>query len=1330
MGRDWNSLLNPPKFDVPILKIETYPIRRTIQPGLLALLGVLLSACGDEGKSKPEVVAVESSNVAKVPTRPAESPFVHPGLLSTKADLERMAAKVAAGEEPWIGSWDILVRNTDGFLRHNPEATPTVYVDSDKGSNFIRLARDAARGYQLALRYHGSGDKRFADKAVQIYNAWATTHGPAGKDPEPDGNSEGWYGNTNAGLRQGLYGYQFACGAELLREYEGWDRKDFKRFQAYMLDEFYTGNKWFLEARYGTVPTHYWANWVHANQASMMAIGVLCDDRAIFSKAVDYFHNGPGNENIRQAVQFVHPDGLGQWQESGRDQGHSLMGPQLLGTVCEIAWNQGVDLYGAQDNRFLAGVEYISKYNVGHEVPWTTYVYVHKHPGKELFWVQTNVNGGGRGILRPGWDLVYNHYVNRKGMAAPWTEKYARRNRPEGGGFNFGGTSGGFDGLGFTTLTHSLEPIAKGAPPGTPRVVVQGRQIALSWTGSAHAESYDVKRATQSGGPYTTIATTGRMLLSYIDPGLTAGTTYSYVVSANNPDGTVADSKEAKATADGKLHGKVIGTEGSYKNSGASITTLFDGSFDNYFDPPTTNAWAGIDIGEGVTAKVTKVKYAPRKYFGGRMVGGTFQGSNTADFSEGVSDLCTIANGPPDGVLTSQVVQSNTPFRYLRYIQTTGERWCNVAEIEFYGEVHGQVAPQAPAAPVAAPDESKVDLSWKSVPRATRYNIKRATSPDGPFTLIANTAGTSFRDDGLAPGSYHYVVSSLNDAGESQDSKVAGGQLIGNIKLDGASFTANAHSTYWGADTEGPAKAFDGDRNTQWYSGDGHASGWLQVHLGAGKDATVARYSLTSSKDVPGRDPKDWELHGSTDGKNWTPLDNRKDETFGRRGETKTYPVSRPGSYRHYGLNIRSNQSGNPKDGIQLAELEFLGHSSTQPVTPMKTKEVIRTQREITRAELEDKVAGYWLGQIIGNYFGFPFELLYIEEPVPVTVDKFFTQRNNGNIKINTDWRGNMDQQVRDYHGAPSDDDHDLEFLTLHGVEMYGLDITYEEIAPMLDKHVTRMVWVSTERAVKAIRKGAMPPATGTMQNNPWWHDLMASISTEIWGSFYPGMTGEAAAGAEWFGRITNDDYALYLAKFYAAMISAAYFESDYDQLLRLGMAQIPQDNILYQGILDVQKWFTENPDWRVTRKLIYDKYYKRDKPKDLSSIVDALPNGLMGIMALIYAKGDFKETLSIATTAGLDSDNQPATLGALIGVVNGAKNLPEDYKMIHTENAAEPFYGTYANHTREGLPEKTKISDIVTRIANVAEKAILANGGKKVTNAKGETAYLIQADF
>jgi hypothetical protein len=290
--------------------------------------------------------------------------------------------------------------------------------------------------------------------------------------------------------------------------------------------------------------------------------------------------------------------------------------------------------------------------------------------------------------------------------------------------------------------------------------------------------------------------------------------------------------------------------------------------------------------------------------------------------------------------------------------------------------------------------------------------------------------------------------------------------------------------------------------------------------------------------------------------------------------------------------------------------------------------------------------------------------------------------------------------------------------------------ITYEEIAPMLDKHVTRSVWVSTEHAVKAIRQGAMPPSTGAKKSNPYWHDLMASISTEIWGSFYPGMPQEAADGAEWFGRISNDDYAIDLAKFYAAMHSAAFFESDHAKLIQVGLKQIPQDNVLNRGIRDVQRWSTENPDWRDTRKLIYDKYYSKDNPKELSSIVDALPNGLMGIMALLYADGDFKKTLSIATTAGLDSDNQPATLGGLIGVIQGANKLPQDYKMIFTDGAKSPFYDTYVNHTREGLPERTKISEIVDRIADIAEKAILDNGGQKKVNENGETFYIIHTDL
>jgi hypothetical protein len=67
----------------------------------------------------------------------------------------------------------------------------------------------------------------------------------------------------------------------------------------------------------------------------------------------------------------------------------------------------------------------------------------------------TEVSPAGRGMLRPGWELVYNHYVIRKRLSAPWTTKMVEKVRPEGGGD--GPNSGGYDQLGYGTLTALLD---------------------------------------------------------------------------------------------------------------------------------------------------------------------------------------------------------------------------------------------------------------------------------------------------------------------------------------------------------------------------------------------------------------------------------------------------------------------------------------------------------------------------------------------------------------------------------------------------------------------------------------------------------------------------------------------------------------------------------------------------------------------------------------------------------------------------------------------------------------------------------------------------------
>jgi len=86
----------------------------------------------------------------------AASEFVHPGGLHTKADLDRMRAKVAAGEHPWIDDCNLLLR--DPKAQSDYKAAPNVHMGSRQ-----RAQNDANAAYLNALRWQISGDKTHAD---------------------------------------------------------------------------------------------------------------------------------------------------------------------------------------------------------------------------------------------------------------------------------------------------------------------------------------------------------------------------------------------------------------------------------------------------------------------------------------------------------------------------------------------------------------------------------------------------------------------------------------------------------------------------------------------------------------------------------------------------------------------------------------------------------------------------------------------------------------------------------------------------------------------------------------------------------------------------------------------------------------------------------------------------------------------------------------------------------------------------------------------------------------------------------------------------------------
>jgi len=349
---------------------------------------------------------------------------------------------------------------------------------------------------------------------------------------------------------------------------------------------------------------------------------------------------------------------------------------------------------------------------------------------------------------------------------------------------------------------------------------------------------------------------------------------------------------------------------------------------------------------------------------------------------------------------------------------------------------------------------------------------------------------------------------------------------------------------------------------------------------------------------------------------------------------------------------------------------------------------------EISAEDLEDKIRGGFLAQLLGNLNGLPHENKYYDEP--------------GKVQHYT-------PSLVD--GARTDDDTDIEWVYISAMQQDRTALLGpERITSLWKQYINDHIWCANLYSRRLMDIGIDPPLTGNLALNPWsGFNISGQFISESFGLIAPGMPQTAARIGLNYTHVTIDGEPAQTTQLFTVMIATAFFTDDIDTILDAGLTSVDPNSEILPIIKDVRLWHKQRPeDWRTTRRFIRDKYTlyeSRTRNQNGYELCTAAT-----VAALLYGQGNLVNTLIHAFNFGWDADNNAATAATIVGVIKGHRWIRQQGWEIKD---------IYRNTTRPSMPEDETITGFGDRIIEVAGRVIIENGGIKVRR-NGKDFYRI----
>lgn len=397
-----------------------------------ALAGITAALC-----MAPASAAGPAAHPAAAPAvAAAPAAFVHPGVNLSTAQLDFVRGKVQAGTEPWKSAYNQMISSKYADLNRTPAPRANVecgsYSNPNNGCTDER--QDAIAAYTDALAWYITRDDRYAQKSIQLMDAWSATIQQ--------------HTNSNAPLQTGWAGASWPKAAEIIKHVYG---------------------NWPNEGRFDTMLRNVYmptlikgsnsnGNWELTMMEAAVSISVYLDDKTDYDTAISKYLTRtaayvylPTDGSLPKTVPSQNLDTrdkivsywqgqstfdasmAGVTQETCRDFTHTGYGISNIGHVYETARIQGQDLYPQVGERLRQALGFQSKFETGAASKPSTLC-----PGK-------NLTLG----LGPITEVGFNALNTRKGVAMTNTQALTERQRPAGSNDLF---------VAWETLTNAKNP--------------------------------------------------------------------------------------------------------------------------------------------------------------------------------------------------------------------------------------------------------------------------------------------------------------------------------------------------------------------------------------------------------------------------------------------------------------------------------------------------------------------------------------------------------------------------------------------------------------------------------------------------------------------------------------------------------------------------------------------------------------------------------------------------------------------------------------------------------------------------------------------------------